>query len=170
MAEAGQRKGLWDRLWIRVPAYLIGAPLILLVVTVVGGCVLFAFTGADVAQVFANMPVVSILAAAQLLPLIVPMVLVELGNRRRGWAVPPRLCAPFVAVFSLALVGTIYGGAMILDRIPSAATNGNYMPVTVIFLISCCIIAGVIAWALVSPLIRRWAQRNASAVDMAGHF
>jgi hypothetical protein len=170
MAGNARRKGLWDRLWIRLPAYLIGAPLILLLVTVVGGCVLFALTGADVAQVFANMPVVSILAAAQLMPLIVPMILVELGNRRRGWAVPPRLCALFVAIFSAALAGTIYGGAMILDRIPSSDTHDNGMPVTVLFLVACCVIADIISWALTAPLIRRWAIRSASAGDMADHF
>jgi len=170
MAEAARRKGLWDRFWVRLPAYLICAPLILMVVSLASGCVIFAVSGSEIAQVFANMPFVAVLAAAQLVPLIVPLILVELGNRRRGWAVPAGLCALFVAVFSAALAGTIYGGAMILDRIPGAETADNGLAVTVVFIVGCCVIAGVISWALTAPLIRRWAIRNASAGDMAEHF
>lgn len=163
-------KHLWDRIWVRLPAYLFGAPIIIMVMDLVIAVLFVLAMGGDVANIASAMALIAVLAAMQVVPLIVPLILVELGNRRRGWAVPPGLCALFVAVFSVAIAGTGYGSAQMINNIPNAQSLTDSMPFAVVFVLGCCVVAGAISWALVSPLIRRWAARNASAERLSEHF
>ncbi len=172
--EEGADKGIrrtpvWDWFWIRLPAYLFCTPFVILAVDVVMAVLLYlAFD--DISEVLSNMPSITIWALVQMVPLIVPLILVELGNRRRGSAVPPGLCALFVSAFSVALTGTIAGVGLMIIRIPQSYRYTSGTAFTVLFILSSCIVAGAISWALTAPLIRRWAVRNASAGNMAEHF
>lgn len=163
---------LWDRFWIRLLAYLIGAPVVIMAVDMIGIMLVLVISGAEPFQAFtnSNMVIIALWAGAQVVPLIVPLILVELGNRRRGWAVPPGLCTLFVSAFSAALTGTILGASLAISRMPFAYRYTSGVPFAVIFILASCILAGAVSWALVSPLIRRWAVRNASARDLAEHF
>ena len=161
---------LWDRFWVRLPASLIGAPLVIFAVDVVAAIAILVAIDDEPSQIFYNIPIIAIWAVAQIVPLIVPLILVELGNRRRRFAVPPGLCTLFVAAFSLALTGTIYSVVMVTSEIPGAYRFTSGVPFGVALVLGSCTVAGVISWALVSPLFRRWTLRNASAKDVAEHF
>ncbi len=97
--QRGPRDALWERFGVRILAYLICTPVLLLLVTVpiaVLAIVMFE----DAYDVPSNMPSILGYALSQLAPLVIPVILVELRNRKRGWAVPLWVCSLFVVTFS----------------------------------------------------------------------
>jgi len=172
LGKASKGKELWDRWWIRFPAYLICTPVVIAVVDVLIAAVFIVFSNGDLGDMSEVVPplwFLSLWAGGQMVPLLLPLVVAELGNHRRRTAVPPGFCALFVAVFTAALMASIMSVMLVLSR-----TSNNYLfsnwQVGVLIILGSCVAGGGTATALVSPLVRRWAARNASAKDLSDHF
>ncbi len=166
--QRGPRDALWERFGVRILAYLICTPVLLLLVNVpiaVLAIVMFE----DVYDVPSNMPSILGYALSQLVPLLIPVILVELRNRKRGRAVPLWICSLFVVTFSTVLTGTIVGVGLVSTGI--AGTYHFLLGEAFTWLIAVgCLVAYVVSWALVRPFIHRFAGRKQSPGDVAGHF
>lgn len=165
------RKSLWDRWWVRFPAYMIGTPLIVTAANLtVIIAIVFLSSGrfADLSGVHSWRSMLVVIGI-EMVPLLVPLIAVELGNRRRGQAVPPALCALFVAIFAAAGLGMVWGVAQVMVRMERYLPGSDW-EVGVVLIGGCAVAAGALSTALVSPLIRRWTARHASARDLAEHF
>ncbi len=165
-------KTLWNRWWIRFPAYLVCAPVVIAVVDVLMAAAFTFFSDGylgDMSEVLPPLSFLSLWAGGQMVPLLLPLVVIELGNRKRKSAVPPVLCALFVAVFTAALMASLMTVMLISSHIPNGYLFSNWQ-FGVLIILGSCIAGGACATALVSPLVRRWAERNASAKDLAEHF
>jgi len=123
----------------------------------------------DISEALPSGGFLAIWAGAQMVPLALPLILAEIGNRKRKAAIPPGLCALFVAVFTAGLMMALLAIILSMTKIPNSYRFSSWQ-FGVLFILGSCAVGGISATALVSPLVRRWAARNASAKDISDHF
>jgi len=176
MAQVAHRKAVWARLWMRLVAYAMCAPVIVLTVNV-AAIFIYAATLQHSSLVLSSpsvwLPELAMVTAIEIIPLLLPAFLAERSNRRHLRAVPPSLCAAFVAIYAVAVIVALRFGLFPMSQLAGRAeeiSEGASLAVLLGFYGLGAAAGLMAAFFGVSPFVRRWARRAASGQDISEHF
>ncbi len=150
----------WGKLWFRIVAAILCAPIIMtptaiVIVDLYNVVTEKAFNPGELLPPF---NVLLVMIAVEWVMVLPVLIAVEIGNRRRGLPMPPGLYALHLLILAAAYMASLSATVLASER--NGLASEPAVAVSMVF--GCYILAVALTIALASPFVRRWQQKALS--------